>query len=167
MILMLVIGALDASAQTVIPVKVDQYPPLQVVADNVQVEIPEGGITMGSDVSIDGGDGTYAYLWTNAKGEQLSTQKTFTIMRPGDYFLQVTDGHGCQVSVKFTATGTVGIEPVNMQDVSEIRLLDTAGRLLAKSQGHRTAIDRLPAGSYILCLVCTDGNERIRKIIVK
>ena len=69
--MMMVLGAASAVAQTVIPVKVDQYPPLKAVAETVTVDVSQGAITVGSDVSVEGGDGSYTYLWTNAAGQQV------------------------------------------------------------------------------------------------
>ncbi|WP_027449273.1 T9SS type A sorting domain-containing protein [Xylanibacter brevis] len=165
--MMMVLGAASAVAQTVIPVKVDQYPPLKAVAETVTVDVSQGAITVGSDVSVEGGDGSYTYLWTNAAGQQVGNQKTYEINHWGNYYLKVTDGHGCQVSVMFTATDPAGIAATDIQDVQQIKLFDLKGRLVKNTRSITTYTDGLQNGTYVLCRIYADGTESVQKITVK
>ena len=165
-ITMMVLGIASAAAQTVIPVKVDQYPPLKAIAETVTVDVSQGPVTVGSDVSVEGGDGTYTYLWTDAAGNQMGTEKTYRITHFGNYYLKVTDGHGCQVSVLITATDPAGIAPNNIQDVQQIKLFDLKGRLIKNTRSVTTYTDGLQDGTYVLCRIYADGTETIQKITV-
>lgn len=155
-----------ASAQTVIDVTFEQYPPLQAVAGTVSVEVPLEGITLGSDVSVDGGDGSYTYLWTNAAGETLSTAKTLLITRPGDYYLQVSDGHHCQVSVHFTATASASVSSLTTDGLRQVRIFNAAGTLILKTSATTDYESSLAAGVYVVCFIYSDGHEAIRKVTV-
>lgn len=153
-----------ASSQTVIDISFTQYPPLKAVAQTVSVEVPADGITIGSDVSVEGGDGQYTYKWTNAAGETLSTEKTLTIVQGGDYYLVVADGHQCQVSVHFVATATEGIVPIRMEDVSQIRLFNAKGQLVKTTTSTADYAEDLAPGTYVLCCTYSDGSVVVRKI---
>ncbi len=156
-----------ASAQTVIDVTFEQYPPLRAVAQTVSVEVPAEGITLGSDVTVDGGDGSYSYLWTNADGETLSTEKTLVITRPGDYYLTVSDGHHCQVSVHFTATGADAIGSLTTDGLRQVRIFTVAGTLILKTSATTDYARQLAEGVYVVCFIYSDGHEAIRKVTVK
>lgn len=163
----MILGTLGLRAQTIINAKVDQYPPLKAIAENVRVELPAGGITLGSDLSVEGGDGNYTFLWANADGQQLSTTRTVTITTPGDYFLRVSDSHDCQVSVKFTAVASDGIIALDAQTIRQLRLYDTTGKLIKQTQSLSTYTDGLHKGTYVLSILLTDGRQTVRKVIVK
>lgn len=152
------------NAQTVINISFTQYPPLKANAQTVSVEVPAEGITIGSDVSVEGGDGSYTYKWTNAAGQTLSTEKTLTIVQGGDYYLVVADGHQCQVSVHFVVTATEGIAPIQMEGVSQIRLFNTKGQLVKTTTSTADYAEGLAPGTYVLCCTYSDGSVVVRKI---
>lgn len=152
------------SSQTIIDISFEQYPPLKAVAQTVSVEIPTGGITIGSDVSVDGGDGAYTYQWTNATGQILGTDKTLTVNQVGDYYLMVTDGHQCQVSVHFIANAGEGIEPIVTEGLTQIRLFNAKGQHVKTTTSISQCYEGLAPGVYVLCCIYNDGRETIRKV---
>ena len=162
--LLAIVATAAAGAQTVIDVAFEQYPPLRAVAQTVSVEVPAEGITIGSDVSVEGGDGSYSYLWTNAASETLSTQKTLTITEAGDYYLRVSDGQQCQVSVHFTATAPASVSSIPAEGLRQVRIFTAAGTLIEKTSATTGYADRLPSGVYVVCFIYSDGHEAIRKI---
>ena len=179
-----------AQAQSVIAVEIVQHAPLAVVADNVQVEIPVGGITLGSGVSISGGDGHYTYSWTNANGDVIGTEPTIDIYNAGNYYLAVTDGSTCTVSVQFTATASTGIDAVqhnaftlttdggtlnvrSPKPLSSVRLVATDGHLVASVKPSANATHAtlstvsLPSGVYLVGCVFADGTELVKKVTLQ
>ena len=56
-VLLLQTVCLTAAAQNFIPIVVQQYPPLTVVAHTVVLELSQEGATLGSDLTVEGGDG--------------------------------------------------------------------------------------------------------------
>ena len=152
------------SSQTIIDISFTQYPPLKAVAQTVSVEVPSGGITIGSDVSVEGGDGQYSYRWTDGAGETLGTDKTLTVTQVGDYYLVVKDGQQCQVSVHFIASAGEGISPVQMDGLCQIRLFNEKGILIKKTSDTAHFDEGLRPGVYVLCCIYKDGRETIRKI---
>jgi len=163
-------AALPLRAQTVINVPLEQYPPLTVLAEQVTVDLPPEGFTLGSDLVVTGGDGTYTYTWTDAEGNTLSQSPTLTITNPGSYFLTVTDGHDCRVSTQFTATPGTGISNAQAEAPHSIRLFNLKGQLLSTFTGTSARAAKptygLPTGVYIECRYYKDGHSDIRKITI-
>lgn len=174
-----------AYAQSVVTIPVLQYPPLSVIAENVTVELPTEGLTIGSNVSVSGGDGTYTYEWTDGNGTVIGTTSTLKISSAGEYFLKVTDGAGCSVSTKFTATSTNGISAIEagfkmtiLSDmlhiessipVTEVRLLNVSGMLVKQYRPikNSTSFDcRLPQqhGIYIIAVVVNGEKAIVKRI---
>ena len=56
------------NAQTIIDISIEQNPPLKVVAENVTLNIPPSGLNIGSDITVEGGDGNFSYTWTDSNG---------------------------------------------------------------------------------------------------
>ncbi|MBQ8046478.1 MAG: T9SS type A sorting domain-containing protein [Prevotella sp.] len=187
--LMLLLAALSCqlSAQTVIDISVEQYPPLQVIASTVNIELPADGLTVGSDIAVEGGDGNYTYTWTDSQNNVLGREKTYHINSAGNYYLVVTDGKGCTVSTLFTASGETAVNGIRQgnssisvtgntlfvsfsRQASQVRLTDTAGRLVLKetrlpAEGTATIdITSLPQGVYIVACVYPDGQTYAGKI---
>ena len=179
-----------AKAQSVIAVQIEQHPPLGVAADNVDVVLPEGGVTLGSGVSVSGGDGNYSYRWTDANGDVLGTEPTLDINSAGDYYLAVTDGSDCSVSVKFSATASTGIASVerggtsiasdgrniiieSAKPIRSVRIVAADGRLVsehnakADSRHAEISAERLRGGVYLVGCVFTDNSETVKKITIK
>lgn len=96
--------ALPTAAQTVIDIRLEQYPPLTVTAETVEVDLATSSVVDAADYLM-GGDGNIDYLWTNAAGDELSRQSTLIIRQAGNYYLSATDGHHCQASLMVKATG--------------------------------------------------------------
>lgn len=96
--------ALPTAAQTVIDIRLEQYPPLTVAAETVEVDLATNSVVDAADYLM-GGDGNIDYLWTNAAGDELSRQSTLIIRQAGNYYLCATDGHHCQASLMVKATG--------------------------------------------------------------
>jgi len=159
-ILLSVIGraALPLCAQTVINIPVRQFPPLHVLAESVEVELPAGGITLGSDLVVSGGDGIYAYSWTTAASQEvLGTASTLAVTASGTYFLAVTDGHGCRVSTQFTVTPGTAVTPPGTA-VRQTRYFDLQGRALARKPA---------AGVFLRHTIYTDGTSRLSKVTLR
>ena len=167
-----------AGAQAVISIPLTQFPPLKVVAGTVTVSLDDGNNLLGSDLVVEGGDGTYSYRWTDADGKELGTEATLQVSKAGKYILAVIDGHHCQVSTMFTVTGTSGIAALQAAGVhadvadgrltvrydatpDQLRIVNSAGQLVWKSStlpAHTFTVDlaMLPAGVYTLCVVAAD-----------
>lgn len=174
LITLVLCATLTAHAQTVIPIVIEQHPPLQVIAETTAIELPKEGLTVGSDLIVEGGDGNYTYNWTNNAGEQLGTAKTLMITKPGDYFLSVTDGRQCQVSAKFTATATNGIYPTaHTKTIRQVRMINLSGVLVKTLNDipdngdiHFNSLGLQP-GLYIVSYIYTDGSASVIRITVK
>ena len=173
-------------AQTVISIPFQQYPPLKVVAPTLTVDLDNGADLLGGDLVVEGGDGRYAYLWTDGDGNELGHEATLHVNRAGDYFLRVSDGRQCQVSVKFTVKGTVGIEALTRHGLAvtleggilvmsyptppqQLRIVNAAGQLerhLVRLPEHGCTEDltALPTGAYMVCIVMADGQAVIVKL---
>ena len=159
------------SAQTVIEIPFVQYAPLTVLADEVTIALSGSGVVVGSGVSVEGGDGSYTYSWTDNNGTVLATTPTYKMTQAGRYYLVVTDGQGCSVSTLFTATGTTGIvldEGLGMEEdgLKQVRVFDISGRLLA-TYPYPSSITSHPSslkGAYLLVYIYADGKARAVKI---
>lgn len=163
-------AALPLCAQTVITVQLEQYPPLQVLSESVNVDLPPEGITLGSDLVVSGGDGSYKYSWENASGKTLSTTPTLNVTEPGNYFLTVTDGHDCSVSTQFTVIPGTAVQKPEAGALRQIRLFNTKGQLLKTITGTTANAAAttfgLPAGVYVKCCIYKDGHSTVSKITI-
>jgi hypothetical protein len=183
-------SAIIIEAQCLIPVQIEQNPPLSVVAQTVTASLPNEGLTLGSDIIVDGGDGVYRYIWTNGQGTVLNTSTTLFVTSIGEYYLQVIDGHDCSVSVKFNITSADGINNVEGGDFSlknenglltiqsgknlrQIRIVSASGQLVKKiSNIHKSdridiKINDINKGLYLVGCAYSDGNEIIKHLIIK
>ena len=172
--LLLCLLSLTAQAQTVINVQIEQYPPLKATATTVEAELAANGITLGSDLVVEGGSGTYTYTWTNNSGTVLGSEKTLLVNATGDYFLKVADSKDCQVTVAFKVTASTGIEGLaEAEGLRQIRITNEAGMLLRTIKVK--AIDKevdlreqgLLPGAYIVSFIYADGKAQVRKVIIK
>ncbi|MCR5077225.1 MAG: hypothetical protein K6A82_04205 [Prevotella sp.] len=158
-------------AQTVIGVSIDQNPPLTVIAETVMIGLPAGGLNAGSDISVEGGDGRYTYIWTDGDGRILGTERTLLITVPGDYYLRVADGNGCQVSTRFTATATDGIAVLDgKRPVSQLRIVAPSGLLVKKitlPDLNSAENYGLQPGIYLFTYVHADGTATVRRTLIK
>lgn len=175
-----------ASAQTVIDIPLEQFPRLSVVATTVTIDLDQGSNLLGSDLVVEGGDGNYSYLWTDADGQELSNESTLRVGKAGDYYLKVSDGHDCQVITKFTVTGTSTIDMLASRGLHigfagqslvmnydttpvQVRIVNTAGQLERKisrmpQNGITTDVSNLPAGTYLVCVTFPDEKAIVVKL---
>lgn len=186
--------AVSANAQSLIRIPFAQNPPLVVSTESVSITIPEGGLELGADLLIEGGDGMYTYRWTR-NNESIGTESTLFVDGPGDYFLEITDGKGCKRSVKFTVADPTGIEveqasllsvyPVLTEGevsikysfddrLEQVSVVSMDGKLVRvynaaslEPDGDGTVrinLAGLPAGRYLLA--CAFENQLITKKVV-
>lgn len=173
-------------AQTVINIPFRQYPRLKVVAPTVSINLDNGADLLGSDLVVEGGDGQYAYLWTDTNGNELGRERTLRVQRAGDYYLRVSDGQQCQVTAKFTVTGTSGIEALAQRGLTvtmngslltmtypsaplQVRIVNAAGQLERKltrlpADSFTEDLSALPTGFYMVCIAFPDGQAIVMKL---
>ena len=173
-------------AQTIINIPFQQYPRLKVAANTVTINLDGGTDLLGSDLIVEGGDGQYVFLWTDADGHELGHERTLRVQHTGDYYLRVSDGQQCQVTAKFTVTGTNGIDALTQRGLSvtmdagqlilayptppqEVRIVNAAGQLVQKAsqlpEGSFTEdLSPLPTGVYMVCIAFSDGQAVVVKL---
>ena len=185
-----IICIITVKAQCVIPIQIEQSPPLSVVAQTVTVTLPIGGVTLGSDLTVEGGDGVYNYQWTDIKGEILGISSTLSVTTSGDFYLKVADNHDCSVSVKYSVLTTERIENVNggeltiiykdghltvesVRSLDQIRIVGVSGQLVKKISNIRKMgtininLSTIEKGIYMVGCAYTDGNEIVKRLIIK
>lgn len=182
------------NAQSLIRLPFVQNPPLMVSTESVSVTMPEGGLELGAELVIEGGDGMYTYNWTQ-NNESLGTGATLFISKQGDYYLEITDGKGCKRGVKFSVVDPTGIKAEQASFLSVYPVL-TEGEVTVKSSlddlleqvsvvsmdgklvrvynvssmehtgegGFRINLAGLSAGRYLF--VCVFKNQLITKTVV-
>ncbi|WP_455585910.1 T9SS type A sorting domain-containing protein [Bacteroides sp.] len=184
----------EANAQSQIRIPFTQNPPLVISTESVNVTMPEGGLELGAELIIEGGDGMYAYNWT-LNNESVGTESTLFVNKYGTYYLEITDGEGCKRSVKFSVADPTGIKAeqasllsvypvltegeVNIKSsldvpLEQVSVISMDGRLvrvynvssLEQTGGgiFRINLTGLSAGRYLL--VCTLKNQLITKTVV-
>ena len=119
----LIMGAAMAApnigAQTVINLDFRQNPLFEISTDNVTAALPGDGtsLTLGADLTIKGGSGTYTYAWTDADGAPLGDTSSLTVDAPGAYTLTVSDQCECSHEVLFKVE-TAGIDAATISGVT-------------------------------------------------
>ena len=189
-ILLTIIATLSMmlSAQTRIPMPVSQNPLFEVSTNEVTVEFAAPQMTIGGDVIVAGGSGTYSYRWCRGS-EEISTEPVLTISEAGVYDLYISDAFDCMQHVVFTVQAAsvegVGLDKIALYPnpvtdcltVSGLRLrqvcvVSMGGALVAVhgdfAPGTTTQIDlsSLPAGEYVVNCV-TENNDVVTGKIVK
>lgn len=180
--------ALGASAQAVVKMPVAQNPPFGIVVEQLNLTLPEGGLTLGANAVISGGSGKYSYAWYDSANTLLGTDATLNVTAPGNYRLDVKDSCDCLLTVDFTVGGagvdavalpslsvwpnpTSGIVNIDGCNAASVALLDTGGKLSAvfvpaAAEALRSIdISSRPAGCYILCITDVDGATAATRII--
>ena len=179
-----------AYSQSVVEMHLPQNPLFEVSTNTVNAGMPEGSasMTIGADLVIKGGSGTYAYRWYTAAGEELGKEATLTITGIGTYLLDVTDTCDCLQTVEFKVS-TASINDVEAPALQitpnptrgyielsapavQLTATDMAGRLAAliDAAGETfTSADlsRLSAGTYIVAVTDATGNVFTTKLIKK
>lgn len=177
--------ATSAQAQTVINLGLEQNPLFEVSTNNVTAALPSDGttLTLGADLTVKGGSGTYAYSWTDTKGSHLGNEASLTVSEPGIYLLTISDACQCSQEVTFNVL-TAGIEQISPDDAtitvngSDIRLtgiearqasLFTASGIMAALITPDTpacsfSFSHIPAGIYLLQITTVSDIVITRKI---
>lgn len=173
------------SAQTIINLDFRQNPLFEISTDNVTAALPGDGtpITLGADLTVKGGSGSYKYEWKNAAGTLLGESSSLTVDSPGSYVLTVSDQCECSHEVLFNVE-TSGIDAAVIPGVcitvsgSEIIIEGTEAvqASLFSPSGTMTSLltpdaptsrlsfaDAAP-GIYILQIVSTDNTVITKKI---
>lgn len=164
---------LAVKAQCVIPVSIEQYPPLTVTVGEVLAELPDEGLTLGGDMAIEGGDGEYSYLWTNSQGEKISTQPVLFVTAAGDYYLYVTDGRKCSVGVKFSVSAASSVTDIVWDEIGLVRIFDAGGHVVkiignvCGSDDVNAHLGGIPQGVYLIGYVYKNGRESVKRFIKK
>lgn len=107
-----------AVAQTVIDLRFAQNPLFEVSTNSVAAALPGDGtpLTLGGDLTVAGGSGTYTYLWTDGSGAKLGDDATLAVSVPGTYLLTVSDQCDCTHEVTF-AVEPAGIDAATVADI--------------------------------------------------
>lgn len=192
LLIIFALASLMTSAQTVIDMTFVQNPPFEVSTNDVTASLDHGPLSLGADVVITGGSGTYAYRWYTTDGQTLSTENLLKVTEAGEYLLDVTDQCDCLQTIAFHITGVVpaGIHSLRATDVisydaSSARIdfsADAAiyqtcivaanGRLCRVATTYDGSLDHidlstLTPGAYIVQAIMADGNVLTHKIIKK
>lgn len=181
-----------ANAQTVIDMTFVQNPLFEVSTNDVTASLDNGPLTLGADVVITGGSGSYTYRWYTQDGETISTDHSLEVTVAGEYLLDVTDQCDCLQTIIFHITGEVpaGIHTLQAANVINYDAASTridfstdasiyqacivamGGRLCRVAtayDGRLNYLDlsTLPPGVYVVQAITTDGNILTHKIIKK
>lgn len=177
------------NAQTHIPMPVSQNPLFEVSTNEVTVEFAAPQMTIGGDVIVAGGSGTYTYRWCRGS-EEISTEAVLTIDEAGVYDLYISDACDCMQHVTFTVQAAsvegvggdkIALYPNPVTDyltVAGLRLRQVCvvsmdGALVAVhsdfAPGTTTQINlsTLPAGEYVVNCVTENRDVVTAKIVKK
>ena len=173
-----------ASAQSIVEIPAFvQNPVFSVSASSVFLSFSGEKMTLGGDLVISGGSGTYAYEWT-AEGKVLGTASTLEIYSPGKYVLAISDACDCRKTVTFNVTGQgsvaetssnglrvypipaadrLTVEARNGKNVMQVSVTSMDGRMVVfcpVESRSKCSVDvsGLPAGQYVLHCVY-EGDE--------
>ncbi len=183
--------ACGCAAQTIVNMPVAQNPLFEVSTNSVTVSIPDnGGATLGGDLAITGGSGSYTYRWYNNSGATLGSSSTLEVSGPGTYLLDIDDTCDCRQTVTFNVA-TAGLDDVALDSFSispnptdglvEIRGFEAMQICAVSLSGKMVALivsedgapiadadfSSLASGTYILCLTDRAGNNVSTKLIKK
>lgn len=183
--------ACGCAAQTIVNMPVAQNPLFEVSTNSVTVNIPDnGGVTLGGDLAITGGSGSYTFRWYNASGTTLGNGSTLEVSDPGTYLLDIDDTCDCRQTVTFNVA-TAGIDAVALESFSispnptdglveisgfeamQICAVSLSGKMVALVVSEdgtpmsHADFSSLASGTYILCLTGREGNSVSAKLIKK
>lgn len=157
--LLLTIGS--AHAQAIVNMNLKQNPVFGVSTNDVSATMDGQPLTLGADVVITGGSGTYSYRWYKGATE-LGTSATLEVRDPGEYALDVKDQCDCLQTVLFHITGTAGIDAITADKAVQTVVFTLDGRMLQVNDGN--SITPLPQGQYIIKQVDAEGRIASKKI---
>jgi hypothetical protein len=167
---------------------ISQNPLFEVSTNRVDVASFNGSMTLGADLVITGGSGTYTYRWYNGDNT-LSTESTLNITSAGQYMLDIDDSCNCRQTITFNIgdTGVSSIEAASLKvypnptkgiiyiegtEIDQVSVVNMSGALVKVVTSPNylplTEIDlsELPTGTYILTLANENGTVvSTRKII--
>lgn len=178
------------SAQSVVRIPVEQNPLFEVSTNYVNVSAgDESGVTLGGDLVIKGGSGSYSYRWYSAAGSDLGYEPTLKVSTPGVYNLDVTDTCDCVQTVEFNVTnagvddiayGTLRLSPnptegpvvVDGFEAVQIAVVGMSGRMecVIDRGGYLIRefdLSHLPAGQYIVTLSDSEGHTAVARLVKK
>lgn len=174
--------AMSASlnSQTIINMPIEQNPLFEVSTNRVDIATISGNVTLGADLVITGGSGTYAYRWYKG-GTTLSTEPTLTVAEAGTYMLDIDDTCDCRQTITFNV-GAAGIETVtaemlkvypnptkgvvhidggNVARVAVVNMYGVLVKVVTPSNARTLTefdLSDLPVGTYILTLANENGS---------
>lgn len=192
LLIMFALASFMAHAQTVIDMTFVQNPLFEVSTNDVTASLDQGSLSLGADVVITGGSGTYTYRWYTTDGQTLASDSSLEVTAAGEYLLDVTDQCDCLQTIAFHITGQVpaGIHSLRAADVisyddtsATIRFSSDAAiyqacivaangrlcRVATAYDGSLSHIDltTLTPGAYVVQAIMSDGNVLTHKIIKK
>lgn len=175
--------------QSIVSMPVVQNPLFQVSTNEVHATFPDdlSSLTLGANLVITGGSGTYSYRWYDNAGNELGHESTLEVSAPGSYLLDVTDTCDCLQTVSFNLSLS-GVDEIHASEVSirydslcgridiagfdpvQLCAMDMTGRLAAVIDHggmvfHTADLSSLPGGVYIITLTDSRGSVTSMKLI--
>lgn len=188
----LLLACSAGNAQSLVEMTVRQNPLFEVSTNYVNTALTDemGSVTIGGDIVVKGGSGTYSYIWYSPSGASLGTDRTLTVTERGLYRLEISDTCDCTQSITFDVNETGGVDAVSLPvlnvspnptsgyiefngcDAIQLTAVSMAGQLVALIDGEgapfRSAdLGNLSAGTYLLVVTDTAGKVYTAKIIKK
>lgn len=188
--LIILFSVITTFSQTVVKVKIEQSPKLNVNIDNNVYIDNSGTVQLGRTTEVTGGAEPYTYQWVK-DGTVISTDKNFDVTSDGndDFTLVVSDSRGCfiknQIKIRITDifsefSSKLKIYPVPARDHLKIEmplkgevytssLFDANGKKLWSGEIVDEYILNVnyPAGVYILKFTSKGKTESKRVTISK
>ena len=171
------------NAQTSIKIVFEQPERFQVEPKTVSLDLQGASLTLGGEVTVEGGIFPYSYLWT-ADEKELSESSQLQVDAPGVYTLEVSDGNNCKCSVQYNVAGETSLTsfkkdgltvfPVPskgivyivsspMEEIRELQIITPVGKVCSyqkKSTDNplqsELDIRHLPDGLYFLTIRMDD-----------
>lgn len=181
-----------ANAQSLVEIPIKQNPPFEVSTNHVSVGLDAnpGTLTIGGDIVVTGGSGSYSYHWYTPAGTELGTDRSLTVSSLGTYLLDIKDTCDCIQTVNFQVMDGAGVRGVEVEnlivspnptdgyigfngvEIVQLTAVNMGGQLSALIDGDGTAftsadLSQLPSGNYVLLLTGADGKFYASKIIRK
>lgn len=185
LIITMAFASLQAGAQSIINLGFTQNPLFEVFTSGVTAVLPadDSTITLGADLTVKGGSGTYTYQWTDAQGNTLGNESSLTVTAPGTYTLTVGDTcdcfHNVVFSVEPSAIANIAADGVEVEvaghavtvtgaEIRQASLFTTGGVMTAliapESPVNSFSLPAVAPGIYLLQLVTAQNAVIIRKI---
>ena len=114
--------------------------PLSIKVDNITPNVCFGEDQGSIDISVEGGTGSYAFLWNGPGNLSNPTSQNQTGLSAGDYYVTVTDANNCTLTYGDAITI---IEPASSVNVSLVEVTPVT----AKDQGDGTITINVSGGT--------------------